>query len=427
VSHSGGILLRGLTDRLGLAQELSEVLLPGRLRQSRHDPGSVLVDLAVAVASGGDCMADLAAVREELPVGQVASDATAWRTVARVGEAELAGLESAVAATRQRAWAAGARPKEKELVLDLDTTLVDAHSEKQGARGTYKKGFGFSPFLCTLANTGEILAATLRPGNRPPGDVTDHLDTLDRAFAQIPEAERSRHTFLVRADSAGASHQLLFGLRQRGLPFSVSTGIYRSWQQAILELPEGAWVPAMTPAMEEREGAAVAEVTSRVDLSAWPPGTRLLVRREEPHPGAPVPFTDPRGFRFQAFLTDQPDQDLAYLDARHRGHADVENRIRRCKASGLRNLPFSRYAHNQVWLWLVALGQDLLTWLQRLCLRGTEAFHWEPKRMWFRLLHTAGRYTRSGRRTTLHCSSRWPWSYLLVLAFRRLAGLTVPV
>jgi hypothetical protein len=426
VSHSGNILLRGLADRLGLAQELSEVLLPSRQRQGRHDPGSVLVDLAVSVASGGDCMADLATVREELPVGQVASDATAWRSVARVGVVELSGLERAVATTRQRAWASGARPKERELVLDLDTTLVDAHSEKQGARGTYKKGFGFSPFLCTLANTGEILAATLRPGNRPPGDVTDHLDMLDRAWAQIPEAEGRRHNFLVRADSAGASHQILFGVRQRGLRFSVSTGIYRSWQQAILELPERAWVPAMTAAMEEREGADVAELTSQVDLAVWPVGTRLLVRREEPHPGAPVPFTDSQGYRFQAFLTDQTDADLAYLDARHRQHADVENRIRRCKSRGLRNLPFSRYAHNQVWLLLVALGQDLLTWLQRICLRGTEAFHWEPKRMWFRLLHTAGRYTRSGRRSTLHLSARWPWSYLLVLAFRRLANLPLP-
>ena len=108
------------------------------------------------------------------------------------------------------------------------------------------------------------------------------------------------------------------------------------------------------------------------------PPARAICRRERPHPGAQLTFTDHQGYRFQTFITDQDDADLAQLEARHRGRARVEDRIRCGKDTGLRSFPFRQFAANQVWLELVLAAQDLLTFFQRLCLDG-EARCWEPK------------------------------------------------
>ena len=70
------------------------------------------------------------------------------------------------------------------------------------------------------------------------------------------------------------------------------------------------------------------EITDRVDLSTWPAGSRVIVRRERPHPGAQLSFTDHDGYRFQAILTDQTDPNIAVLERCHRQRARVEDRIR---------------------------------------------------------------------------------------------------
>ena len=180
-------------------------------------------------------------------------------------------------------------------------------------------------------------------------------------------------------------------------------------------------MPAITQDGDPRDGAAVCELHD-LDLSAWPTATRAICRRERPHPGAQLSFTDHDGFRFQVFITDQADTDLAALEARHRAHARVEDRIRCGKASGLRNLPFRDFAANEVWLELVLVAQDLVAWMQRLCLDG-EAAQWEPKRLRYCLFHVAARLVRSGRRLYLRLQRRWPWARLLGSAFERLRSL----
>jgi len=210
-------------------------------------------------------------------------------------------------------------------------------------------------------------------------------------------------------------------LRELQIRFSISFDLTEPVRDAILAAPERAWTPAITQAGEAREAAAVCELTE-IDLSAWPEGTRAICRRERPHPGAQLIFTDHQGFRFQVLITDQDDADLAQLEARHRGRARVEDRIRCGKDTGLRNFPFRQFAANQVWLELVLAAQDLLSFFARLCLDG-EACYWEPKTLRHRLLHVAGRVARSGRRVFLRLQRSWRWASLLVAAFRRLRSL----
>ena len=187
-------------------------------------------------------------------------------------------------------------------------------------------------------------------------------------------------------------------------------------------MPEAAWRPAINADGHAREGAWVAELTSHVALDAWPEGSRLIARRERPHPGAQLSFTDVDGHRFQCFITDQPDDDLAVLEARHRAHAIVEDRVRGLKSLGLSNLPFSAFAANQAWLEAALCGHDLTVWTQLLFFDGEHAVC-EPKRLRYRLLHVAGRLTRHARRLTLHLPADWPWAAAIAKAFKRLAAL----
>ena len=166
----------------------------------------------------------------------------------------------------------------------------------------------------------------------------------------------------------------------------------------------------------------MAEITESVDLSSWPEGSRLIVRRERPHPGAQLSFTDHDGYRFQAILTDQTDTDIAIIERRHRQRARVEDRIRDDKDTGLAKFPFKEFALNEVWLQIVLLAHDLIVWTQALLLDG-EFAKAEPKRLRYRLLHVAGRLAFSGRRAKLHLQDTWPWAAELAAAFKRLKAL----
>ena len=179
--------------------------------------------------------------------------------------------------------------------------------------------------------------------------------------------------------------------------FSVGYELTEQVRAAILQIPEDAWVPALDQDGSARNNGEVCEITDMVDLSAWPEGSRLIVRRERPHPGAQLSFTDHDGYRFQAILTDQPDENIAVLECRHRQHAHVEDRIRDDKDTGLAKFPFKEFALNEVWLEIVMLAHDLIVWTQALVLDG-ELAKAEPKRLRYRLLHVAGRLAFSGRR-----------------------------
>ena len=246
---------------------------------------------------------------------------------------------------------------------------------------------------------------------------------IDRALAQIPAEHVESLEILVRADSAGATHGLLDYCREANMCFSVGYELTEQVRSAILQIPESAWVPALDQDGSERENGEVCEITDMVDLSAWPEGSRLIVRRERPHPGAQLSFTDRDGYRFQAILTDQSDPEIAVIECRHRQHAHVEDRIRDDKDTGLAKFPFKEFALNEVWLEIVALAHDLIVWTQALLLDG-ELAKAEPKRLRYRLLHVAGRLAFSGRRGKLHLQSTWPWASDLLAAFQKLKTLS---
>ncbi len=434
-SRAGTALLSGLADRVGLTGALSQAVGDLRKRRSRHDPGRTLRDLAVMLADGGDCLADLSALRDQPALfGEVASQATAWRAIAALEEGRLEAVRKARARARERVWElAGAPPR---VILDIDATLITAYSEKEQAAGNYKHGFGFHPLLCYEADTREALAGILRPGNAGANTACDHIEVLEQALAQLPE-EAKTPGLLVRADSGGATHAFLDHVLARGCQFSVGFDLTEPVRQAILAVGERAWRPALTQEGEQREGAALAELS--LDLSQWPEGTRAICRRERPHPGAQLSFTDHDGYRFQVFITNQRGKRVERLEQLHRAHALVEDRIRCGKDTGLRNLPFQQFQPNAAWLELALIAQDLLAWTQRLVLGPAvradeqptsrilgELARCEPKRLRYRLLHVAGRLTRHARRFRLHLPRGWPWGKALRVAFERLQALPAP-
>jgi Transposase DDE domain group 1 len=426
VGHAGAALLRELADRLGLTAALGWRAGRGQTPRHRHAAGAVLRDLAVMLADGGDALSDLAVLRHQPELfGPVASTATAWRMVEQVASDELglAGLRAARAQARSHAWQAGAWPDTNLLLVDVDGTLLDAHSDKEGAAGTYKGGFGFYPMVCFLDRgdgTGEALAGVLRPGNAGSNTASDHIEVVDLALAQLPPAARQQ-PILVRADTGGATHAFTGHLRERGVQFSISLPADERVRAAVLAVGGAAWRPAVDPDGQPRDGAEVAELRT-LDLAGWPEGTRAICRREDPHPGAQLSFTDADGHRFQVFVTDQDDPDLAQLELRHRQHARVEDRIRCGKATGLHHLPFDRWRRNAVWLELVFMACDLVCWAQTLLLAG-ELRLAEPKTLRYRLLHVAARVARHARRVIVRLQRTWPWAVELAAAFARLRAL----
>jgi hypothetical protein len=425
VSHAGAALLAEAADRLGLTGALSRALAPMCERRGRHDPGRVVRDLAVMLADGGDCLADLRAVRDQQVLfGSVASDATAFRVIDRIAgdPSLLEALRAARARARAHAWNAGAAPE--RIVIDIDATLITAHSEKDGAAGTFKRGFGFHPLLAYLEESREALAGVLRPGNAGANTAADHIEIVDLALEQLPREVVETAQVVVRTDSAAATHEFTDELRAARIRFLMGYDLTERVRDAILELPGAAWRPAIRQDGTTREGAWVAELTDHLDLSAWPDETRVIVRRERPHPGAQLSFTDHDGYRFLATLTDL-DGDAAWLECLHRARASAEDRVRNGKQTGLENLPFRDFDHNQVWLELSLIAQDLIAWTQTLALDGELAIC-EPKTLRYRLLHTAGRLAFHARRATLRLQRSWPWADALAAAFARLAALPPP-
>jgi hypothetical protein len=431
VSQAGTLLLTEAARVTGLGQGLAGRLARWRAPRAVHDPGKIIADLAVALALGGDCLADVAVLRAQPELcGPVASDPVISRlvsTLAADAPAALRAIRKARAAARERAWAlAGERAPGTGgslIPVDLDATIVLAHSEKEKAAPTWKKTFGFHP-LAAFADHGagaggEPLAILLRAGNAGSNTAAEHIEVTALALAQLPR--RARRRALIRTDSGGGTHEFLNWLASPGrrLHYSIGMTITEDMQDAILQLPERVWEPAYDAGGQVRPGAWVAELTGLLDLSSWPAGMRVIARRERPHPGAQLRFTDIDGHRFTCFATDARRGQLADLELRHRRRARCEDRIRNAKDTGLRNLPLHGFAQNQVWCELVAMACELTAWMQMLALDGP-ARAWEPKRLRLRLFSAAGRLVRGGRRLRLRLAAAWPWAAQLTATITRL-------
>ncbi len=442
IGYAGGVLLTETARAVGLDGALSAGLGSWRKPLAVHDPGKVILDLAVTLALGGDALSDLATLRAEPSVyGHVASDPTVSRMISALAadaDRVLIAIDSARRGARTSAWAlagehapdAAASP-ETPVVIDLDATLLTAHSEKENAKPTFKKGFGFHP-LCAFADhgpagTGEMLAINLRPGNAGSNTAADHIAVTKAAFAQLPGGKtRPGKSVLVRTDSAGGTHEYLNWLTKQRVSYSVGFTLPHHTPDLYRLIPEDFWEPALDADGDPREGAAVAEFTGALGLENWPADMRVIVRRERPHPGAQLRFGDVDGYRLTAFATNTRRGQLQQLELRHRRRARCEDRIRQAKDTGLRNLPLHGFDQNRIWCAIVALASDLIAWAGLLAHPEHEARRWEPKRLRFRLFTIPATIAKHGRRITLHLTSRARWADVILAAISALRALPAP-
>ncbi|MGW7239941.1 IS1380 family transposase [Streptomyces sp. NPDC054804] len=437
VSQAGAVLLVETVRKSGLDRAISAALTPWRKPRAVHDPGKILLDVALAVALGGDCLADVGMLRAEPDVfGPVASDPTVSRlidTLAAGGNRALEAIRTARADVREHVWrlAGDAAPDtDGEVVVDLDGVLVIAHSDKQDAAATWKKTYGHHPLTGFVdhgpGGTGEPVAALLRPGNAGSNTAADHITATRLALAQLPKKYRRGRKTLIRTDSAGGTHEFVAWLAQRGrwLSYSVGMTITDTIHQHVLKIPASAWTPAVEKDGEIRDGAWVAELTGDV-LDGWPKRMRLIVRKERPHPGAQLRITDADGMRITCFATSTVGRPIAELELRHRLRARAEDRIRAARATGLTNLPLHTTAQNQIWLEIVQIALDLLAWMPMLALTG-KARLWEPRRLRLRLFTAAAQLVTTGRRRILRLAAHWPWTHEITAALDQLAQLPSP-
>jgi hypothetical protein len=434
VSQAGALLLAETLRVTGLGEGLSAGLARWRAPRAVHDPGKIIADLVMTLALGGDCLADIAVLRSQPELaGRVASDPVVSRlitTLAADTPRALQAIRKARAAARERAWVlAGERAPGADgalIPVDIDATIVIAHSDKEKAAPTWKKTYGHHPLAAFAdhgpAAAGEALTVMLRPGNAGSNTASEHIEVARLALAQLPR--RLRRRVVIRTDSGGGTHEFLTWVTSPGrrLHYSVGMTITEEMHQAILTIPDRVWEPAYDAGGQVRRGAWVAELTGLLDLSSWPAGMRVIVRKERPHPGAQLRFTDIDGHRVTCFATDATTGQLADLELRHRRRARCEDRIRCAKDTGLRNLPLHGFDQNQVWCELVTMACELTAWMQILALDGP-ARAWEPKRLRLRLFTAAGRLVRGSRRRRLRLAATWPWATLITTAISRLQAL----
>ncbi len=437
VSHAGVVLPARVAEASGLVDALSEGLTPWRAPTAVFDPGRMLVQLALAVAAGGDCLADVRVLAgAQAIVGPVPSTATTSRLVsALAGDVDRVEtlVHQAIHDARGHVWkTADDRPElrapsaKAPVIVDIDATLITAHSDKQDAAPTYKKGYGHHPLLAFCdhgpGGGGEPLATLLRPGNAGANTAADHRKVLATALRAIPGINPSRPgtRVLVRTDGAGATHEFLEHLHRKRVQYSIGFALTPALAALVDQMPAAAWQHALTSDGDIRDGAEVVELTGVAALNHWPAGMRLIVRAERPHPGAQLRFTDADGRRLTAFVTNTRRSQIQTLELRHRQRARCEDRIRGAKDTGLANLPLQSTAGNRIWILISQLAQLLIAWSQITALAGTPAATWEPKRLRLRLLSLAAKLTRHARKTILHLDGSAPWAYLITIGLPRL-------
>jgi hypothetical protein len=424
-------------DRVGLGESLSGAFGQSGERAPVHDRGKVLTQAMLMFAGGGKCCSDIEYLAgQERLFGDVASTSTLGRTVRQeMTPAVVGDLWEAMAEVRAGVWRrSSATTGTDPVVLDIDASLVEIHSEnKELTAPTYKGGYGFHPMFCFADATGEALAGILRPGNAGANKVADHICVLDRALAQLPVEIRAGHhegddpaavdrPVLVRADSA-AGPSVAAACRARNVGFAFVARSNAKVGAAISRVidDKARWRQAERQDGTERKGAQVAELTDVMDLSGWPAGTRLIVRREPLHPGAQKSLFPSYAYRYWGHYTDQAG-DPVTLDVFMRAHAHVEDHIRRLKDSGLLRLPFTSFAANSAWLALVCFGADLVRWFQLLCCQGALAKA-EPATLRWRLWHTPARIIRRSRQEIIRILDGWPATDDLLTAYRHIAQL----
>ena len=447
VAMTGAVPLRMLADRSGLTERLSVALARVDFFPI-HDRGRVLTDVATSIGCGARDIVEVEGLRaQELLFGPVASDTTVGRALGEVGQAGRAGIAAARLAARAHVWSllaagpppltvAGSYSMGDQIVVRVDASIVECHSRKQGAAGTYKNTFGHMPVGAWIDNTGELASLLLRPGNAAPNDAMDLVTVVDEAIGQVPAPYRRR--LLVTCDTAGASHELIGWLDQLNrfdnamtLQYSIGWDITSQVRAAIGMLAPQCWTPALDAYTgQPRHDMDVAEITALLAdwLAAcgWPADMRILVRRRRLADGEQPTLFAINGYKFSAFATNSTGLGHQLLDARHRQHARVEDEVRTTKHTGLSRFPSKFWDANLGWAQAICIGVDLLAWLKLLGDLPPDLKRAEPTTLRYRLLSTPARITRGQRHRWLRLPEHWPWSHVLAHAIDTIARLPLP-
>ena len=433
VSHAGVGMLAEVADLSGLTGGLTALFARQGVRWRRHPPWVTLARAAAAIADGMTNVSEVSLFcsSRRMIFASPAALSTLRRAVfALGGELMTPGLDRVLGDARARTWQAASYAPES-LTIDVDATLLDCHSDKEQAAPNYKSGFGYHPLGMWLDETREPLAMLLRAGNAGSNTAADHCDVLERSVDQLPAAYRAGHhrgddptgvvhPLLVRADSAGATKAFLADLQDRNIAFSVGFAIDATIRDMIENAPEEAWQAAINADRSERHGAQVVELCGFTGQNGWPPGARLICRREDPHPGATLSLFDQiRGQRHTLFLTDNTDADIAALELRQRQHARVEDRIRCWKTTGATRQPYWDAPANEAWLNTTLIALTLIAWAQLIGFHGDLAVA-EPATFRTRILHIAGQTATRARKLVLHLDAQWPWAAHAVAAYQRI-------
>lgn len=456
VGHAGAVLLRKCADQTGLTGALGGVF--ARLGGSPvWDRGVVLVQLAVAIALGARSMRQIALLaHHEQLFGTPPSDSTIRRTLEPIGQSELLQrrIARARARVRRHVWrlidatetgfpwlSVAGKVLTGWIVIDLDATLITAHSDKEGASATFKKGWGFHPLAAWCANTHESLAMLLRTGSAGSNTIIDHVRVLAEAITQIPEEYRAK--IWIRIDGAGATHDLVeymqgLNTTRRAVRFTVGWKITDTDETAIAKLPGKAWQAAVRQDGEVHEHAQVAELTG-LDERAQLWGVRLLVRRVRPSARDARQLTDlekKTGWKYAIIATNlgprglrgiAGSHQLAFIDVVHRDHAEVEDRVRTNKMMGLRNLPSKTWNVNVGWVLAANFAADIDAWTRLLGLHDdSQLAHAEPQTLRYCLWHLPARLVCHARQRILKISASWPWKNAFLICWTRLCALPAP-
>jgi hypothetical protein len=458
VGHAGAILLRKAADQAGLTAGLSMALRKAG-KSPLLDRGVVLVSMAAAIALGATSMSDIAVLAHLAPVlGPAPSGPTVRRALDLAGgTAMLERIARARATARAHVWrlieqtpagfpwlVIAGKLLTGWLVIDMDATLVTAHSDKEGAAATWKKGYGFHPLGAWAANTRECLAMLLRPGNAGSNTFTDHQEVLAAAIRQVPA--RFRRKILVRVDGAGASHDLVGHLLSMSSPrrillFTCGWMITGADEAAIMQVPAGAWKPGTGQDGTIEEDKHVAEITHLMSRAGnWPEGLRWIVRRVKPSRRQMKNLTayeKKTGWRYSVICTNIPDSGIEgvpgshhpqYIDVTHREHAVVEtDGVRTAKAMGLRNLPSKTWQVNRGWVIAANIAADLTAWTRLLGLHDCDDLREaEPDTLRYRIWHIPARLAHHARQRILKISPDWPWKEAFLTCWQRLCALPAP-
>ncbi len=423
VADAGLLLPATLAAQLGLRQLFDRRVQLGDA-PGRANVGRKALSLIATVLSGGDCVADVAALRAGRSAAVLGHAVPAPSTLGTFLRSFTWGhvrqLDAVSREALARAWAAGAGPGEGELTIDLDATVCQTYGlAKAGARElTYLGVRGYQPLLAVAAGTGEVLHSRLRGGRVEPGRGAASF--LRETLARV-RAAGACGPLLVRADAAFYQHAVLQACRAHGARFSVTVRLNAGIRPALALIPEDAW----TPLPDWPDGRAeLAETAYKVvGRKRSPIPVRLIVRRVQQALGQQLALFPT--YRYHAFVTDRPGAALT-LETDHRRHAEIEQAIRDLKYGlGLNHFPSGCFAANAAWLALNGLAYNLARWVGRLGLRTATVRTTKTLRR--RCFSLPGRLTRSARRRHLHLPAAWPWAADFLLALARLRAIPPPL